>query len=93
MIQRNVANGQRYEELLGKISDHVKSQDQSLLRIFEIFCKATGFIEFDQFKKILSLLEFKIAEPDFKFLCSYADENAQGNLHAYDLVDQINFAQ
>lgn len=52
-----------YEDLLGRINEHVRVQGIDLLRIFEIFCKKSGgFISYDDLKKCIELLDFPISE-------------------------------
>lgn len=63
-----------YEDLLGRISEHVKSQGLDLMHIFEIFCKKSGFISYADLKKIIDLIDFPINEKQFELLCMYADE-------------------
>jgi Ca2+-binding EF-hand superfamily protein len=75
-----------YEDLLGRISEHVKSQGLDLMHIFEIFCKKSGFISYADLRKIIDLIDFPITEKQFELLCMYADEEGQQNVHAYDLA-------
>lgn len=51
-----------YEDLLGRISEHVKVQGLDLMHIFEIFCKKSGFISYADLRKIIELIGFPITE-------------------------------
>ena len=82
-------NLQDYEDLLSRISSHVKEQGLDLMRIFEIFCKQGGFISFEDLNKILDLIEFPVTEHQFELIRRFADENNQGTVHAYEFVQVI----
>lgn len=63
------------------------------MHIFEIFCKKSGFISYADLRKIIELIGFPITEKQFENLCMYADESGQQNVHAYDLCQQIEYAE
>lgn len=86
-------NLQDYEDLLSRISTHVKAQGLDLLRIFEIFCKRGGFITFEDLKKIMDLIEYPITEHQFELIRRYADENNQGTIHAYEFVNLVVYSR
>jgi Ca2+-binding EF-hand superfamily protein len=82
-------NLQDYEDLLSRISSHVKEQGLDLMRIFEIFCKQGGFISFEDLRKILDLIEFPVTEQQFELIRRFADENNAGTVHAYEFVQLV----
>lgn len=84
---------QDYEDVLGRICEHAKSQGLDLEHIFGIFGKKSGFITYAEFRKILELISFEISEPDFNLIVSYADENKTDSFFVYDLVQQIIHAE
>ena len=84
---------QDYEDVLGRICEHAKSQGLDLEHIFGIFGKKSGFITYAEFRKILELISFEISEPDFNLIVSYADENKTESFFVYDLVQQIIHAE
>lgn len=86
-------NLQDYEDLLSRISSHVKAQGLDLMRIFDIFCKQGGFISFEDLRKILDLIEFPVTEHQFELVRRYADENNAGTLHAYEFVNVIIYSK
>lgn len=86
-------NLQDYEDLLSRISSHVKAQGLDLQRIFEIFCKRGGFISFDDLRKILDLIEFPVTEHQLELIRRFADENDQGTLHAYEFVNLVLYSR
>ncbi len=45
------------------------------MHIFEIFCKKSGFISYQDLKKIIALIDFPITEKQFDLLTMYADES------------------
>ena len=84
---------QDYEDVLGRISVHSKSQGLDLEHIFGIFAKKSGFINYSEFKKILELISFEISDKDFNLITMYADENRQGTIFVHDFVQQIIYAE
>lgn len=66
-----------YEDLLGRMSQHVREQGLDLMHIFEIFCKKQGFISYPDLRKIIELIDFPITEKQFDLLTMYADEGHQ----------------
>ena len=75
-----------YEDLLGRISEHAKSQCLDIMGIFQIFCKKSGFISYGDLKKIIALLDFPITDSEFELIIVYADETMQESIHAYELA-------
>lgn len=85
-LKRSAYTLSEYEELLGRMSEHIKNQGLNLMHIFEIFCKKSGFISYQDLRKIIALIDFPITEKQFDLLTMYADESGQQNVHAYDLA-------
>ena len=92
-VKKSVYSMQDYEDVLGRICEHAKSQGLDLEHIFGIFGKKSGFITYAEFRKILELISFEISEPDFNLIVSYADENKTESFFVYDLVQQIIHAE
>ena len=86
-------SAQDYEDLLARISAHVKQDDLDLEHIFEHFQKQGGLITYDNLRTILELISFEISEADFNLLTLFADENKSGQILAYDLSQQIIHAE
>lgn len=75
-IQKNARTMSDYEELLAKIKSHVEKKGiKEIMPIFEIFCKKSGFISYDDLRKIIDLLTYPITEEEFMLLTEYADES------------------
>jgi Ca2+-binding EF-hand superfamily protein len=53
---------QDYEDLLSKISAHVRQDGLDLLRIFKIFARQNGTITYDHLRKIFELIGFNLDE-------------------------------
>lgn len=75
-----------YEDLLARISIHVKDHGLDLEKIFSIFSKTQSFIKYGDLRKILELINFKITDKEFDLLIMFADENSQQTIHAYDVA-------
>lgn len=84
---------QDYEDVLGRISEHSKSQGLDLEHIFGIFGKKSGFITYAEFRKILELISFEISEADFNLITTYADETKSESFFVYELVQSIIHAE
>lgn len=78
-----------YEDLLGRISEHAKSQCLDIMGIFQIFCKKSGFISYGDLRKIIQLLDFDLKDSEFELIIMFADETATESIHAYELALQI----
>lgn len=92
-ISKSAFSLNEYEDLLGKINKHVRGENIDLMRIFEIFCKDSGFISYEDLRKIVDLVDYPITDKQFDLLTMYADESGQENIHAYDLAQQIENAE
>ena len=88
-LKRSAYTYADYEDLIGKINQHVKDEGLDLMHIFEIFCKRSGFISYADLRKIIDLIGFAISEKQFELLTMHADDSSAGNIHAYDLASQI----
>lgn len=78
-----------YEELLGRISAHVKKDDLPIENVFKIYWKQSGFISYDHLRRIFEILEFPLSDKEFDILVLYADETNQQTVHGHDLLQQI----
>lgn len=76
---------QDYEDLLSRISAHVKKDDLPIDNVFAIYWK-NGFITYDQLRQIFQILDFPLTEKEFDILILYADENNQQSIHAHELL-------
>ena len=75
-LKKSSYNLTEYEDLLARISQHVRIQGVQLMPIFDIFCKKSGgFITYSDLRKIIELIDFPIKETQFDLLIMYADEN------------------
>ena len=75
-----------YEEVLARISAHVKELGLDLEHIFGIFTKQGGFIEYFHIRKIFELIDFPVTDKEFEIITLYADETGVGTILAYDLM-------
>ena len=82
-----------YEELLGRISAHVKKDDLPIENVFKIYWKQNGFITYDHLRRIFEILEFPLSDKEFDVLVLYADESNMQSIHGHDLLQQIMNAE
>ena len=92
-VKKSVYSMQDYEDVLGRISEHSKSQGLDLEHIFGIFGKKSGFITYAEFRKILELISFEISESDFNLIVTYADETKSETFFVHELVQSIIHAE
>lgn len=78
--KRSTYQIQDYEDLISRISMHVKQQGLDLMKIFSIFSKKEGTITYESLKKILDLIEFNISETDYRLLITFGDEDNDGTI-------------
>jgi Ca2+-binding EF-hand superfamily protein len=78
---------QDYEDLLSKIASHVKQEGLDLMRIFKIFAKQNGVINYDHLRKIFELVGFGMSEQEFNLLTRFADESADGQISSSEFAN------
>lgn len=84
---------QDYEDLLGRIAAHVRQEGLDLLRIFKIFAKQTGFVNYEHLKKIFEMVGFAMSDQEFALLVRFADESADGQVSAAEFANQVIYAR
>lgn len=77
LILKDSYSLQDYEDLLGKISAHVKKDDLPIENVFKIYWKQSGFITYENLRQIFKILSFDYTEKEWEILILYADENNQ----------------
>jgi len=79
---------QDYEDLLSRISMHVKHDGLDLLKIFRIFAKGQPpSITYQNLKKIFDLIGFSMNEQEFNLMTRFADESADGLIQATEFAN------
>lgn len=74
-LKKNSYSLYDYEDLLSRISIHVKNLGLDLEKIFCIFSKNQSFIKYGDLRKIFELIDFNISEAEFDLMIMFADEN------------------
>ena len=63
------------------------------MRIFKIFAKQNGYINYDHLKKIFEIVGFNLNDNEFNLLVRFADESADGQISANEFANQIIYAK
>jgi Ca2+-binding EF-hand superfamily protein len=74
-IKNSAFSLNEYEDLLGKINRHVKNENLQLMNIFDVFCRDSGFISYEDLRKIIELIDYPMDSKQFDLLTMYADES------------------
>ncbi len=85
---------QDYEDLLSRVSMHVKQDGLDLMKIFKIFAKGQpACLTYENLRKIFDLIGFSMNEQEFNLMTRFADESADGLIQATEFANQIIFAK